>query len=195
MGSTCSLPDDLCLSISPMWQVQELQSQLDQSKRSVTELKRHCRRLTSDLQDARVLTDSLQSRAHELDRKQRRSVSFACNSLIFSATLAGYLNMHSQALCLVCVPVCVCVCRFDSELTQALEQADNEREQKDRVILENTALGAEIFTLRKTLKVRAEVKGQASTICDCARVLRVSSDCKLNESPEIPNMQRRKVLL
>uniref|UniRef100_A0A8C9W259 Myosin XVIIIB n=1 Tax=Scleropages formosus TaxID=113540 RepID=A0A8C9W259_SCLFO len=49
---------------------------LEQSKRTVTELKRQCRRLTSDLQDARVLTDNLQSRAHELDRKQRRYSAF-----------------------------------------------------------------------------------------------------------------------
>uniref|UniRef100_A0AAR2KW74 Myosin motor domain-containing protein n=1 Tax=Pygocentrus nattereri TaxID=42514 RepID=A0AAR2KW74_PYGNA len=55
--------------------VLELQAQLDQSKRSVTELKRHCRRVTSDLQDARVLTDSLQARAHELDRKQRSLIT------------------------------------------------------------------------------------------------------------------------
>lgn len=51
-----------------------MQAQLEQSRRSVTEVKRHCRHLTSDLQDARVLTDSLQSRMHELDRKQRRFV-------------------------------------------------------------------------------------------------------------------------
>uniref|UniRef100_A0A8C4DC35 Myosin motor domain-containing protein n=1 Tax=Dicentrarchus labrax TaxID=13489 RepID=A0A8C4DC35_DICLA len=58
--------------------VAALQAQLEQSRRSATELKRHCRRVTSDLQDARVLTDSLQSRMHEVDRKQRRSVS-ACS--------------------------------------------------------------------------------------------------------------------
>ncbi|XP_054613332.1 unconventional myosin-XVIIIb-like isoform X2 [Dunckerocampus dactyliophorus] len=52
--------------------VAALQAQLDQSKKNVTELKRHCRRVTSELQDARVLTDSLQNRMHELDRKQRR---------------------------------------------------------------------------------------------------------------------------
>lgn len=52
----------------------------------------------------------------------------------------------------------MCVCRFDSKLTQALEQADNESEQKERAIQENTALGAEIFTLRKTLKVRPRSK-------------------------------------
>lgn len=56
-------------------EVAALQAQLEQSRRSVTELKRHCRRVTSDLQDAQVLTDSLQSRMHELERKQRRCVS------------------------------------------------------------------------------------------------------------------------
>ncbi|XP_072310328.1 unconventional myosin-XVIIIb-like isoform X2 [Eucyclogobius newberryi] len=49
-----------------------LQAQLEQSRRSVIELKRHCRRVTSELQDARVLTDSLQSRMHELERKQKK---------------------------------------------------------------------------------------------------------------------------
>lgn len=44
--------------------------------------------------------------------------------------------------------------RFDSELTQALEEAENEREQKDKVSQENSALGAEIYTLRHSLQVR-----------------------------------------
>uniref|UniRef100_A0AAZ3SFM8 Myosin motor domain-containing protein n=1 Tax=Oncorhynchus tshawytscha TaxID=74940 RepID=A0AAZ3SFM8_ONCTS len=44
--------------------VGSLQAQLEQSKRSATELKRQVRRVTSDLQDARVLTDSLQGRVH-----------------------------------------------------------------------------------------------------------------------------------
>ncbi|KAK3521819.1 hypothetical protein QTP70_018550 [Hemibagrus guttatus] len=93
--------------------VLELQAQLEQSKRTVTELKRHCRHVTSDLQDARVLIDSLQARTHDLDRKQRR---------------------------------------FDSELTRALEEADNEREQKDKAIQESIVLRAEIFSLHQTLK-------------------------------------------
>lgn len=79
----------LYLSVSPVWQVQELQVHLEQSKRSVTELKRQCRRLTSDLQDGRVLTDSLQGRAHELERKQRRSVSLSYRTLTFTVTPAG----------------------------------------------------------------------------------------------------------
>ncbi|XP_058268245.1 unconventional myosin-XVIIIb-like isoform X2 [Hemibagrus wyckioides] len=93
--------------------VLELQAQLEQSKRTVTELKRHCRHVTSDLQDARVLIDSLQARTHDLDRKQRR---------------------------------------FDSELTRALGEADNEREQKDKAIQESIALRSEIFSLHQTLK-------------------------------------------
>lgn len=44
--------------------------------------------------------------------------------------------------------------RFDSELTQALEEADSEREHKDKVSQENAALGAEIYTLRRSLQVR-----------------------------------------
>ncbi|KAK7929717.1 hypothetical protein WMY93_006112 [Mugilogobius chulae] len=76
--------------------VATLQAQLEQSRRSVTELKRHCRRVTSDLQDARVLTDTLQSRMHELERKQKK---------------------------------------FDNELTQALEEAENERELKDKAFM------------------------------------------------------------
>ncbi|XP_048876504.1 LOW QUALITY PROTEIN: unconventional myosin-XVIIIb-like [Brienomyrus brachyistius] len=52
--------------------VSELQTQLEQSKRNLTELKRQCRRVTSDLLDAHVLTEALQGRAHEMDRKQRR---------------------------------------------------------------------------------------------------------------------------
>ncbi|ROL54073.1 Unconventional myosin-XVIIIb [Anabarilius grahami] len=132
--------------------VQELQSQLDQSKRSVTELKRHCRRLTSDLQDARVLTDSLQGRAHELDRKQR------------------------------------------SELTQALEQADNEREQKERAIQENTALGAEIFTLRKTLKESqvevTDLQQQKEELCAQIRDLSVPLHLTSDSIPELKKKLR-----
>uniref|UniRef100_A0A8C1DR37 Myosin motor domain-containing protein n=1 Tax=Cyprinus carpio carpio TaxID=630221 RepID=A0A8C1DR37_CYPCA len=146
---------DLCLSISPVWQVQELQSQLDQSKRSVTDLKRHCRRLTSDLQDARVLTDSLQGRAHELERKQRR---------------------------------------FDSELTQALEQADNEREQKERAIQENTTLGAEIFTLRKMLKESqvevTHLQQQKEELCAQIRDLSVPLHLTSDSIPELKKKLR-----
>lgn len=53
--------------------------------------------------------------------------------------------------------VCLPPSRFDSELTQALEGAENEREQKDKVSQENAALGAEIYTLRRSLQVRQQI--------------------------------------
>ncbi|KAF3848531.1 hypothetical protein F7725_015028 [Dissostichus mawsoni] len=125
-----------------------LQAQVDQSRRSVTELKRHGRRVTSDLQDARVLTDSLQGRMHELDRKQRR---------------------------------------FDSELTQALEAADSERDQKDKAFLENTALGAEIYTLRRNLQEsQAEVlrlQKQKEELCAQIRDLSLPVDLASDSLP------------
>lgn len=77
--SSAANTDPVC--VWPQWpnlcwcvQVAALQAQLEQSRRSVVDLKRHRRRVTSDLQDARVLTDSLQSRIHDLERKRRRSV-------------------------------------------------------------------------------------------------------------------------
>ncbi|XP_059213270.1 unconventional myosin-XVIIIb-like [Centropristis striata] len=135
--------------------VAALQAQLEQSRRSATELKRHCRRVTSDLQDARVLTDSLQSRMHELDRKQRR---------------------------------------FDSELTQALEEADNEREQKDKAFLENTALGAEIYTLRRNLQESQSEVGrlqkQKEELCAQIRDLSLPVDLASDSLPDLKKQLR-----
>ncbi|XP_029921706.1 unconventional myosin-XVIIIb [Myripristis murdjan] len=135
--------------------VATLQAQLEQSRRSVTELKRQCRRVTSDLQDARVLTDSLQSRMHELDRKQRR---------------------------------------FDSELTQALEEADNEREQKDKAIQENAALGAEIYTLRRNLQESQSEVGrlqqQKEELCAQIRDLSLPVDLASDSLPDLKKQLR-----
>ncbi|XP_036450276.1 unconventional myosin-XVIIIb-like isoform X2 [Colossoma macropomum] len=135
--------------------VLELQAQLDQSKRSVTELKRHCRHVTSDLQDARVLTDSLQARAHELDRKQRR---------------------------------------FDSELTHALEEAESEREQKEKAVQECTALGGEIFSLRRMLKESQEevahLQQQKEELCAQIRDLSVPLNLSSDSVPELKKQLR-----
>ncbi|XP_069557143.1 unconventional myosin-XVIIIb-like isoform X1 [Brachyistius frenatus] len=135
--------------------VSALQAQLEQSRRSVTELKRHCRRVTSDLQDARVLTDSLQGRVHELDRKQRR---------------------------------------FDNELTQALEEADNEREQKEKACHESTALGAEIFTLRRSLQESQSEVGrlqkQKEELCAQIRDLSLPVDLAADSLPDLKKQLR-----
>ncbi|XP_035248113.1 unconventional myosin-XVIIIb-like isoform X4 [Anguilla anguilla] len=135
--------------------VMELQSQLEQSKRSVIELKRHCRRVTSDLQDARVLTDSLQNRAHDLDRKQRR---------------------------------------FDSELTQALEEADNERELKEKVIQESTVLSGKLLTLQHSLQEsQAEVRRlqqQKEELCAQIRDLTVPMGLSTDSLPTLKQQLR-----
>ncbi|XP_069369358.1 unconventional myosin-XVIIIb isoform X2 [Paralichthys olivaceus] len=135
--------------------VATLQAQLEQSRRSVTELKRHCRRVTSDLQDARVLTDSLQSRMHELDRKQRR---------------------------------------FDNELTQALKETDNEREQKDKAFQENTALGTEIYTLRRNLQESQSEVGrlqkQKEELCAQIRDLSLPVDLASDSLPDLKKQLR-----
>ncbi|CAJ1069974.1 unconventional myosin-XVIIIb [Xyrichtys novacula] len=135
--------------------VASLQAQLEQSRRSATELKRHCRRVTSDLQDARVLTDSLQSRMHELDRKQRR---------------------------------------FDGELTQALEEADSEREQKDKACQENAALGTEIYTLRRNLQESqsevSRLQKQKEELCAQIRDLSLPVDLASESLPDLKKQLR-----
>ncbi|KAM7392340.1 hypothetical protein PAMA_007450 [Pampus argenteus] len=135
--------------------VTALQAQLEQSRRSVIELKRHCRRVTSDLQDARVLTDSLQSRMHEVDRKQRR---------------------------------------FDSELTQALEEAENEREQKDKAFQENSSLGTEINTLRLNLQESQSEVGrlqkQKEELCAQIRDLSLPVDLATDSLPDLKKQLR-----
>uniref|UniRef100_A0A096MAQ4 Myosin XVIIIB n=1 Tax=Poecilia formosa TaxID=48698 RepID=A0A096MAQ4_POEFO len=89
----------------------KLQAQLEQSRRSASELKRHCRRVTSDLQDARVLSDALQSRMHELERKQRRFTfplpqTFNLKSLdsfLIHSSWSGSASTFSLFVFLVCV--------------------------------------------------------------------------------------------
>lgn len=54
------------------------------------------------------------------------------------------------------VIVVVPLARFDGELAQALEEAENERDQKDKALQENTALVTEIYTLRRNLQVRVQ---------------------------------------
>ncbi|KAJ7988380.1 hypothetical protein DPEC_G00322950 [Dallia pectoralis] len=132
-----------------------LQAQLEGSKKSSTELKRQLRRVTSDLQDARVLTDSLQGRAHELDRKQRR---------------------------------------FDSELTHALEEADKERELKDKAFQESTALRSEIYSLKCTLQENqtelVHVQQQKEELCAQIRDLSVPFDLSSDSLPDLKKQLR-----
>lgn len=58
-----------------------------------------------------------------------------------------------MGVCFLYIYACDVVYRFDSELTRALGEADNEREQKDKAIQESIALRAEIFSLHQKMKV------------------------------------------
>ncbi|XP_057675064.1 unconventional myosin-XVIIIb-like isoform X1 [Corythoichthys intestinalis] len=67
--------------------------------------------------------------------------------------------------------------RFDGELAAALEEAEAERESKDKTLRENAALGVQIFTLRRELQEsRAEadrLREQKDELCCQIRDLSV----------------------
>ncbi|KAG7231678.1 hypothetical protein INR49_010747 [Caranx melampygus] len=83
---------------------------------------------------------------------------------------------------------------FDSELTQALEEADSEREQKDKAFQENTALGAEIYKLRRDLQEsRSEVERlqkQKEELCAQIRDLSLPVDLTSESLPDLKKQLR-----
>lgn len=72
--------------------------------------------------------------------------------MLWDIWVRTYGSVHSHG-CVWSVMLNNVVYRFDSELTRALEEAENEREQKDKATHESIALRAEIFSLHRTLKV------------------------------------------
>ncbi|NXE52549.1 MY18B protein, partial [Casuarius casuarius] len=50
----------------------EVQAAYDAAKKAAQQMRRKCKRLACDLEDARVLTESQQSRSHELEKKQKK---------------------------------------------------------------------------------------------------------------------------
>ncbi|XP_044030389.1 LOW QUALITY PROTEIN: unconventional myosin-XVIIIb-like [Siniperca chuatsi] len=84
--------------------------------------------------------------------------------------------------------------RFDSELTQALEEADNEREQKDKAFQENTALGAEIYNLRHSLQESqsevSRLQKQKEELCAQIRDLSLPVDLATDSLPDLKKQLR-----
>uniref|UniRef100_A0A3P8VRZ2 Myosin motor domain-containing protein n=1 Tax=Cynoglossus semilaevis TaxID=244447 RepID=A0A3P8VRZ2_CYNSE len=84
--------------------------------------------------------------------------------------------------------------RFDNELTQALEEAHNEREQKEKVFQENTSLGSEISTLRRNLQEsQAEVcrlQKQKEELCAQIRDLSLPVDLASDSLPDLKKQLR-----
>ncbi|XP_016343496.1 unconventional myosin-XVIIIb-like, partial [Sinocyclocheilus anshuiensis] len=170
----------------------ELQLQLECAQTEVEFLRRRLRQSEERLdgeKEARQLLDTkvkeLQSQLDqskrsvtELKRHCRRLTSDLQDARVLTDSLQGRAHELDRKQR-----------RFDSELTQALEQADNEREQKERAIQENTALGAEIFTLRKMLKESqvevTHLQQQKEELCAQIRDLSIPLHLTSDSIPEL----------
>lgn len=53
-------------------QLGEVQAACEAAKKASQQLRRRCRRLACELEDARVLAESQQSRSHELEKRQKK---------------------------------------------------------------------------------------------------------------------------
>ncbi|KAI7793466.1 putative unconventional myosin-XVIIIb, partial [Triplophysa rosa] len=122
-------------------EVEFLRRRLRQTEERLESEKDARQQLDTKVQELQVHLEQSKRSVTELKRQCRRLTSDLQDARVLTDSLQGRAHELERKQR-----------RFDSELTQVLEQADNEREQKDRVIQENTALSAEIFTLRKTLK-------------------------------------------
>jgi len=69
-----------------MLQLADLQTDNEDVQRSVQQLKKKCQKMTAELQDTKLHLEGLQSRNHDLEKKQRKSVSLS--------GLLSFLNTH-----------------------------------------------------------------------------------------------------
>lgn len=65
-----------------MLQLADLHTDNEDVQRSVQQLKKKCQKLTAELQDTKLHLEGLQSRNHDLEKKQRKSVS-VCPSVSY----------------------------------------------------------------------------------------------------------------
>lgn len=56
-------------------QLADVQADNEDVQRSVQQLKKKCQKLSAELQDTKLHLEGLQSRNHDLEKKQRKSVS------------------------------------------------------------------------------------------------------------------------
>lgn len=61
-------------TLAMMFQITDLQADNEESQRNIQQLKKKTQRLTSELQDTKLHMESQQSRNHDLEKKQRKSV-------------------------------------------------------------------------------------------------------------------------
>lgn len=66
-----------------MLQLADLQTDNEDVQRSVQQLKKKCQKLTAELQDTKLHLEGLHSRNHDLEKKQRKSVSVCLSVCLF----------------------------------------------------------------------------------------------------------------
>ncbi|CAB1318762.1 unnamed protein product, partial [Coregonus sp. 'balchen'] len=135
---------------------------LDMERGERLRLTRENRELQARLDQCKVTIETLEKQLEEEKQKVQSKESQAGTG---TGTSWGTTIESEMAL------------QFDSELTQALEEADKERELKDKAIHESTALGAEIYTLKRTLQESlaevVRVQQQKEELCAQIRDLSV----------------------
>lgn len=64
-----------------MLQMADLQTDNEDVQRSVQQLKKKCQKMTAELQDTKLHLEGLQSRNHDLEKKQRKSVCVSVSTV------------------------------------------------------------------------------------------------------------------
>nr|XP_055063633.1 unconventional myosin-XVIIIb-like isoform X1 [Misgurnus anguillicaudatus]XP_055063634.1 unconventional myosin-XVIIIb-like isoform X1 [Misgurnus anguillicaudatus] len=159
-------------------EVEFLRRRLRQTEERLEGEKEARKQLDTKVQELQVQLEQSKRSVTELKRHCRRLTSDLQDARVLTDSLQGRAHELDRKQR-----------RFDSELTQALEQADNEREQKERTIQENIALGAEVFTLRKTLKESqmevTHLQQQKEELCAQIRDLSVPLHLTSDSVPEL----------
>lgn len=75
-------------------QLADLQTDNEDVQRSVQQLKKKCQKLTAELQDTKLHLEGLQSRNHDLEKKQRKSVSLSVRLSVFLAFVNTHYREH-----------------------------------------------------------------------------------------------------
>ncbi|XP_015247580.1 PREDICTED: unconventional myosin-XVIIIa-like isoform X6 [Cyprinodon variegatus] len=91
----------------------DLQTDNEDLQRSLQQLKKKCQKLTAELQDTKLHLEGLQSRNHDLEKKQRK---------------------------------------FDLEQSQAQDEVQREKSQREKLAREKDLMTGEIFNLRQQLQ-------------------------------------------
>lgn len=157
-------------------QISDLEADYEESQRNIQQLKKKAQRLTAELQDTKLHLEGQQSRNHDLEKKQRKSVhkhtqsSFTCHVITqfyyftYLCLVPGRLISNgvittvivNKLQCFMCVCIYIFE-RFDSELSAAQDEVQRERSLREKLAREKDVLTGEVFGLRQQLEVCVSV--------------------------------------